>query len=126
MSQAARSSRYQAAPRCEGSPLSGGYAGAKATIRFLASYAADESRREGLGIRFIAVLPDLTPATGLGQAAVAAYAARAGADVAAFIDGRGPALTPAKAGQEITGLLADPGHDKDAYLLSAAGLSPAP
>jgi NADP-dependent 3-hydroxy acid dehydrogenase YdfG len=109
-----------------GSPLSGGYAGAKATIRFLASYAADESRREGLGIRFIAVLPDLTPATGLGQAAVAAYAARAGADVAAFIDSRGPALTPAMVGQEITGLLADPGQDKDAYVLSAAGLSPAP
>ena len=109
-----------------GSPLSGGYAGAKATIRFLASYAADESRREGLGIRFTAVLPDLTPETGLGQAAVAAYAARAGADVAAFMAGRGPALTPAMAGQEIAALLADPGQDKDAYLLSAAGLSPAP
>jgi NAD(P)-dependent dehydrogenase (short-subunit alcohol dehydrogenase family) len=109
-----------------GSPLSGGYAGAKATIRFLAAYAADESRREGLGIRFVAVLPDLTPETGLGQAAVAAYAARAGADVAAFMAGRGPALTPAMAGQEIAALLADPGQDKDAYLLSAAGLSPAP
>ena len=109
-----------------GSPLSGGYAGAKATIRFLASYAADESRREGLGIRFISVLPDLTPETGLGQAAVAAYAARAGADAAAFMAGRGPALTPAMAGQEIAALLADPGQDKDAYLLSAAGLSPAP
>jgi len=109
-----------------GSPLSGGYAGAKATIRFLASYAADESRREALGIRFIAVLPDLTPATRLGQAAIAAYAARAGTDVAAFIDNRGPALTPARAGQEITRLVVDPGHDKDAYVLSAAGLSPAP
>ena len=109
-----------------GSPLSGGYAGAKATIRFLASYAADESRREGLGIRFIAVLPDLTPATRLGQAGIAAYAARAGTDVAAFTDNRGPALTPARAGQEITRLVVDPGHDKDAYVLSAAGLSPAP
>jgi NAD(P)-dependent dehydrogenase (short-subunit alcohol dehydrogenase family) len=109
-----------------GSPLSGGYAGAKATIRFLASYAADESRREALGIRFIAVLPDLTPATRLGQAGIAAYAARAGTDVAAFTDNRGPALTPARAGQEITRLVVDPGHDKDAYVLSAAGLSPAP
>ncbi len=72
------------------------------------------------------MLPDLTPATGLGQAAIAAYAARAGADVAAFTDSRGPALTPAKAGQEITRLVLDPGHDKDAYVLSAAGLSPAP
>ena len=50
-----------------GSPLSGGYAGAKATIRFLAAYAADESHRDGLGIRFSAVLPQLTPATGLGR-----------------------------------------------------------
>ena len=44
-----------------GSPISGGYAGAKATIRFLTAYADEESRREGLGIRFISVLPDLTP-----------------------------------------------------------------
>jgi NAD(P)-dependent dehydrogenase (short-subunit alcohol dehydrogenase family) len=56
-----------------GSPISGGYAGAKATIRFLTGYAAEESRREGPGIRFIAVLPGLTPETGLGQPAVAAY-----------------------------------------------------
>ncbi len=35
-----------------GSPLSGGYAGAKATIRFIASYAAAESGRNALGIRF--------------------------------------------------------------------------
>ena len=39
-----------------GSPLSGGYAGAKATIRFITA-AADESARAGLGIRFISVLP---------------------------------------------------------------------
>ncbi len=44
-----------------GSPLSGGYAGAKATIRFIASYAAAESGRNALGIRFISVLPQLTP-----------------------------------------------------------------
>ena len=47
-----------------GSPLSGGYAGAKATIRFITGYAADESERAGLGIRFVSVLPQLTPATG--------------------------------------------------------------
>ncbi len=34
-----------------GSPISGGYAGAKATIRFIAQYAAEESRRAKLGIR---------------------------------------------------------------------------
>jgi len=108
----------------QGSPLSGGYAGAKATIRFLASYAADESERAGLGIRFTAVLPQLTPATGLGAAAVAAYAARAGMDVEAFLKDRGPALTPEQAGAAITALIGDPGHDQRAYLLTAAGLRP--
>jgi NAD(P)-dependent dehydrogenase (short-subunit alcohol dehydrogenase family) len=109
-----------------GSPISGGYAGAKATIRFITGYAAEESRREGLGIRFIAVLPDLTPETGLGQPAVAAYAAREGVDVAAFLASRGPALTPARAGEEIATLISGPGHDQAAYLLGAAGLSPVP
>jgi NAD(P)-dependent dehydrogenase (short-subunit alcohol dehydrogenase family) len=109
-----------------GSPISGGYAGAKATIRFLTGYAAAESRREGLGIRFISVLPDLTPATRLGQAGVAAYAAREGMDAATFLANRGPALTPDQAGQDIATLITGPGHDEDAYLLGAAGLSPAP
>jgi len=109
-----------------GSPISGGYSGAKATIRFLTGYAAEESRREGLGVRFIAVLPDLTPETGLGQPAVAAYAARQGVDVAAFLASRGPALTPARAGEEIARLITSPGHDQGAYLLGAAGLSPVP
>jgi NAD(P)-dependent dehydrogenase (short-subunit alcohol dehydrogenase family) len=107
-----------------GSPLSGGYAGAKATIRFLTGYAAAESEREGLGIRFIAVLPQLTPATDLGAAAVAAYAAREGMDVDAFLQTRGPALTPERAGEEIVSLAVDTGHDKRAYLLSAGGLAP--
>jgi NAD(P)-dependent dehydrogenase (short-subunit alcohol dehydrogenase family) len=108
----------------QGSPLSGGYAGAKATIRFLTAYAADESERAGLGIRFTAVLPQLTPATGLGAAAVAAYAARAGMEVEAFLKDRGPALTPEQAGAAITALIGDPGHDQRAYLLTAAGLRP--
>lgn len=61
-----------------GSPVSGGYAGAKAAIRFIATYAADESARRGLGLRFATVLPPLTPATDFGRAGVAGYAARNG------------------------------------------------
>jgi NAD(P)-dependent dehydrogenase (short-subunit alcohol dehydrogenase family) len=109
-----------------GSPLSGGYAGAKATIRFLTSYAADESERAGLGIRFTAVLPQLTPATELGAAAVAAYAARAGRDVATHIESLGPTLTPEQVGKEITGLATAGASGERAYLLAAAGLRPAP
>jgi NAD(P)-dependent dehydrogenase (short-subunit alcohol dehydrogenase family) len=109
-----------------GSPLSGGYAGAKATIRFITSYAAAESERGGLGIRFISVLPQLTPATGLGAAAVAAYAAREGLDVAAYLERSGPALTPEQAGEAFVALASDPGLAAGGYLLTAAGLSPVP
>jgi NAD(P)-dependent dehydrogenase (short-subunit alcohol dehydrogenase family) len=105
-----------------GSPLSGGYAGAKATIRYITSYAAEESQRNGLGIEFMSVLPQLTPETDLGAMAVAGYAARAGLDVADFVAGRGPALTPAGTGQAIVSLATDASHGPGAYLLSAAGL----
>lgn len=107
-----------------GSPLSGGYAGAKATIRFISSYAAAESSRSAFGIKFISVLPQLTPATGLGATAVAAYAARQGTDLQAFLRNLGPALTPERAGEAITELATDSGRDEGAYQLSAAGLSP--
>jgi hypothetical protein len=107
-----------------GSPLSGGYAGAKATIGFITSYAADESERAALGIRFTSVLPQLTPATDLGAAATAAYAARQGVDVATFLAGSGPALTPEQVGKAVADIAADPGHDHDAYLLTAADLTP--
>ena len=58
----------------QGSPMSGGYAGAKATVQFISSYAAAESERRTLGIRFVALLPKLTPATGLGATFVDSYA----------------------------------------------------
>jgi hypothetical protein len=107
-----------------GSPLSGGYAGAKATIRFIAAYAAAESERDKLGIRFTSVLPQLTPATDLGAVAAAAYAARQGVDYATYLKDLGPALTPERAGEAIVDLASGPGRDQDAYLLTTAGLSP--
>ena len=106
-----------------GSPLSGGYAGAKAAIRFLTAYAAEESQRAALGIRFVSVLPQLTPATALGAVFAAAYAARQGADAA--LRTGGPALTPEQVGQAIVDLTG-PGWDQDAYLITAAGLRPLP
>ena len=88
-----------------GSPLSGGYAGAKATIRFITAYAADESARAGLGIRFISVLPRLTSATELGSIAVAAYARREGLDVDEFVTALGPGLTPEDVGKATVDLV---------------------
>jgi NAD(P)-dependent dehydrogenase (short-subunit alcohol dehydrogenase family) len=106
-----------------GSPLSGGYAGAKSTIRFITGYAADESERAGLGIRFISLLPRLTPATELGSGAVAAYARRDGVDVDEYLAGFGPGLTAEEVGQATVALVTSSEHAPGAYLLTTAGLS---
>jgi hypothetical protein len=70
------------------------------------------------------VLPDLTPDTGLGAAAVAAYAARQGVDPAAFVAARGPVLEAERVGRAVTELVTDPSLDGPAYVLNAAGLDP--
>lgn len=107
-----------------GSPLSGGYAGAKAMIRFLVSYAADESRRAALGIRFATVLPQITPATALGAVGVAAYAERQGIDTATFAAALEPLLTPTIVGAEIARLCVDADNRDELgeYQLTGHGL----
>jgi NAD(P)-dependent dehydrogenase (short-subunit alcohol dehydrogenase family) len=106
-----------------GSPLSGGYAGAKAAIRHLGGYAADESKRAGLDIRFVTLLPQLTPVTGLGAAAVAGYAARQGVDRDTFVEGLQPILTSDQVAKAVVELAADPGSAPE-YLVGGAGLRP--
>jgi NAD(P)-dependent dehydrogenase (short-subunit alcohol dehydrogenase family) len=107
-----------------GSPLSGGYAGAKGAIRFVTGYAADESERAGLGIRFISVLPKLTAATALGSAAVAAYARRDGLDVAEYQARVGPGLTAEEVGEATVDLVSSSEYAPGAYLLTPGGLTP--
>jgi len=106
-----------------GSPLSGGYAGAKAAQRFITGYAQDEASRAGLGITFTAVLPRLTPLTDLGRPAVRAYAARAGQSEEEYLQQLGPLVTPAAAGTALVELVqADAVTVAPAYLLTGAGL----
>jgi len=106
-----------------GSPLSGGYAGAKATQRLITAYARDEAERAGLDITFTAVLPRLTPLTELGRPAVRAYAARAGKSEDEYVREQGEPLTPEGAGAAVVELLtADAATVAPAYLLTAAGL----
>jgi len=107
-----------------GSPLSGGYAGAKATVRFITGYAALESQRAGLGIEFVSVLPGLTPSTELGAKAVAAYAKRQGVGVEEFVQSMQPALTAEQVGKSVLEIATGQLRDHRAYTLSAAGLSP--
>jgi NAD(P)-dependent dehydrogenase (short-subunit alcohol dehydrogenase family) len=107
-----------------GSPLSGGYAGAKATVRMITLYAALESQRAGLGIDFVSVLPSLTPATELGAKAVAAYALRQGVDVEQFVQSLQPALTAEQVGKSVLEIAAAGPREHRAYMLDPAGLSP--
>jgi len=108
-----------------GSPLSGGYAGAKATVRFIAQYAAEESSRLDLGIQITALLPQLSPATDLGRPAVAAYARRAGLTEEEYRAQLGSPLTPDLAGAAVVQVLTDPALSaQGAFLLTSAGLKP--
>jgi NAD(P)-dependent dehydrogenase (short-subunit alcohol dehydrogenase family) len=110
-----------------GSPLSGGYAGAKATIRFMAGYADDEARRNGLGIRVLTVLPKLTPETALGLAAVRGYAARAGVSPEQYASRFGAPVTPELAGSAFLELATAELSDDVSYLLTGdAGLTALP
>ena len=103
-----------------GSPLSGGYASAKAAIRYIRGYAAGESDRAGLGLRFVALLPQLTPATALGSAGVAGYAAREGVDPATYAENFQPILTPAQVGKAVVDLAGDPGSAPE-YAVTGSG-----
>ncbi|MFC1430765.1 SDR family NAD(P)-dependent oxidoreductase [Streptacidiphilus sp. N1-3] len=107
-----------------GSPVSGGYAGAKATIRFLTAYAAEESERAGLGITFLSVLPPLTPGSGVGDSGVAGYAVRSGVPEAEFIQRLGPVSTPDRLGDTIAALALDPAHEPRGYQLTPSGPVP--
>jgi NAD(P)-dependent dehydrogenase (short-subunit alcohol dehydrogenase family) len=110
-----------------GSPLSGGYAGAKATQRFIAGYAQGEANRAGLGITFTTVLPRITPLTDLGRPAVQAYAARSGQTEAQYVQQHGEPLTPEATGAAVLKLVqADASTIEPGYLLTSAGLQKLP
>ena len=110
-----------------GSPLSGGYAGAKATQRFMTAYAQDEADRGELGITFTAVLPRLTPLTDLGRPAVLAYAARSEQSEQEYLRQMGEPLTPEAAGAAMVQLIQQDAATIDpGYLLTGAGLQRLP
>jgi NAD(P)-dependent dehydrogenase (short-subunit alcohol dehydrogenase family) len=109
----------------KGSPESGGYAGAKATQRFLAQYAQEESRRAGLDLTVTTVLPQMTPHGAVGRSGIRAYAARAGRTEDAYTAQLAPLLTPDVAGTALVQLLRTSApREADSYLLTGTGLRP--
>lgn len=105
-----------------GSPMSGSYAGAKATIRFISGYAGMEAQQRHLGIRFVAVLPQLTTATDLGRTYAGVYASQAGMAEDEFLEARGGRLSLQTAGRSLADLVTDPSYGEAAYMLGPQGL----
>jgi NAD(P)-dependent dehydrogenase (short-subunit alcohol dehydrogenase family) len=92
-----------------GSPLSGGYAGAKRTQWFMAQYFQGEAKALNRDIRFVALIPrQIVGSTELGHAAATTYGARQGLTKQQFLDRQGPTpLTPEGVGQGVVSLLTD-------------------
>ena len=93
----------------QGSPLSGGYAGAKRMLWFMARYANGIAKQKGLGIRFQAILPmQIIGGTGVGDEASGAYARSMGLEREAYLAQFGAPLPPRRFGDHVVALLDDP------------------
>lgn len=92
-----------------GSPLSGGYAGAKRMLWFMAKYANGVSEQKGLGIRFQAIVPlQIIGGTGVGDEASSVYAQAVGIEREAFLARFGAPMPPRQFGDHLVAVLDDP------------------
>ena len=92
-----------------GSPLSGGYAGAKRMLWIMARYANGVSEQKQLGIRFQAIAPmQIIGGTGVGDAGANAYARAAGLKPEAFLARFGAPMPPRELGEKVVSVLIEP------------------
>jgi NAD(P)-dependent dehydrogenase (short-subunit alcohol dehydrogenase family) len=110
-----------------GSPISGGYAGAKRMQMFLAKYCQAESDRLGLGIRFVALVPSrVMPETELGKAAVDGYARYLGVPPEKFLANMGARQSPADVAQAVLDVAVKPSAEAGSiFTISADGVAAA-
>jgi NAD(P)-dependent dehydrogenase (short-subunit alcohol dehydrogenase family) len=108
-----------------GSPISGGYAGAKRMQMFMASYCHKESIRLGLGIRFAALVPmGLMPETDLGKTAVEGYARYLGMKPAEFTACMTGGQSPGDVAAAVIQIAAERAAGNDTMIaISAQGIS---
>jgi NAD(P)-dependent dehydrogenase (short-subunit alcohol dehydrogenase family) len=110
-----------------GSPISGGYAGSKRTQMFMANYSQKESDRLGLGLRFMALAPRITPDTDIGKHAVAGYSRYLGISAADFIKSMNTPPTSSDVASAVIELAADAEPSKGkAFVVSGKGLEAVP
>jgi len=95
-----------------GSPMSGGYAGAKRMQWMMASYANQVADELGLGVKFQALVPrQMIGEGGVGRAGAEAYAARKGISPETFLAGFGAPLPPRRLGDHVVTLLTDAAYE---------------
>ncbi len=93
----------------DGSPMSGGYAGAKRMLWIMANYANGVAKQKGLGIRFQAIVPlQIIGGTGVGDAGANAYARAMGMKPEEFLARFGAPMPPRLFGDHVVSLLTDP------------------
>jgi NAD(P)-dependent dehydrogenase (short-subunit alcohol dehydrogenase family) len=106
-----------------GSPLSGGYAGAKRMQWFLGGYMHALSKRRGLGIRFVTLLPkQLVVGTTIGEQASHAYGEAAGIGQASFMERFGAPLLPEGVADAIVGIVRDVDSDATTFAVTGGGV----
>ena len=92
-----------------GSPLSGGYAGAKRMLWFMTKYANGVSEQRGLGIRFQAIVPmQMIGGTGVGDEGASAYARSVDVKPEEFLARFGAPMPPREFGEKVVSVLDDP------------------
>ena len=96
----------------QGSPLSGGYAGAKRMLWFMAGYANTASAELGLGVHFQTLVQRQIIDTDFGRAAANAYAAARGVPVEKVFEGFGRPFTPREIGEHVATIFTDPRYEK--------------
>jgi NAD(P)-dependent dehydrogenase (short-subunit alcohol dehydrogenase family) len=111
-----------------GSPISGGYAGAKRTQMFIANYSQKESNRLQLGIRFIALAPSMImPDTSLGRFAVEGYAKYLGVPIEDFVGSMKGPQTPDDVANAVIELLSYPTEQTGSiFTVSRQGIAAVP
>jgi NAD(P)-dependent dehydrogenase (short-subunit alcohol dehydrogenase family) len=110
-----------------GSPISGGYAGAKRMQMFLAKYCQAESDRRELGIRFVALVPSrIMPETDLGQVAVNGYARYLGVPPEKFLENMGARQSPRDVAEAVLDIVKKPPAEPGSiFTISADGMAAA-
>jgi NAD(P)-dependent dehydrogenase (short-subunit alcohol dehydrogenase family) len=91
-----------------GSPMSGGYGGAKRMLWFMAKYANGISEKRNLGIRFQVIVPrQMIPGTGIGDEAASAYAHALNMELDEYFARFGAPMPPRAFGDKVVSVLED-------------------